>query len=95
MHVFPPEAACSSRGKRATTLEMLGSCRRCQMVCVDQTTAEKNEEPFATLAKTRRMRGKVWFGVHGGLARPEPGASETIMVGDRVVGSVEEVAESV
>ena len=102
MHVFAKEAPCSSRGgggggggKRATTLEMLGSCRRCQMVCVDQTTAEKNEEPFATLAKTRRMRGRVWFGVHGGLARPERAGSDTIMVGDRVVGSVEDVLESI
>ncbi|KAI9879805.1 MAG: hypothetical protein M1830_006987 [Pleopsidium flavum] len=44
--------------------QMLGSCRRCQMVCVDQDTAEKNEEPFVTLAKTRRFDGKVFFGQH-------------------------------
>lgn len=69
---------------RETDLEMLGSCRRCQMVCIDQTTAEKNEEPFATLAKTRRMGGKVWFGVHGGLARG-CGAGE-VAVGDTVFG---------
>ncbi len=70
---------------------MLGSCRRCQMVCVDQTTAEKNEEPFATLAKTRRMGGKVWFGVHGGLVVGEEVRTVgSIMVGDRVRGIVEE-----
>ena len=69
---------------RETDLEMLGSCRRCQMVCIDQTTAEKNEEPFATLAKTRRMGGKVWFGVHGGLARGCK--SGEIAVGDMVFG---------
>ncbi len=74
-----------------TVLEMLGSCRRCQMVCVDQTTAEKNEEPFATLAKTRRMGGKVWFGVHGGLVAGEAARTVgSIMVGDRVRGIVEE-----
>ena len=92
MHIFPP-APCDSRGTHGTTLEMLGSCRRCQMVCVDQTTAEKNEEPFATLAKTRRMHGKVWFGVHGGLARHARDGPQTIMVGDRVVGSAEEAIE--
>ncbi|PHH73312.1 hypothetical protein CDD82_5542 [Ophiocordyceps australis] len=43
---------------------MLGACRRCQMVCVNQTTAERKQEPFATLAKTRRFDGKVYFGAH-------------------------------
>ena len=75
-----------------TRLEMLGSCRRCQMVCVDQSTAEKNEEPFSTLAKTRRMGGKVWFGVHGGLETGETRGS--VMVGDRVRGVEEEVENS-
>jgi molybdenum cofactor sulfurtransferase len=45
---------------------MLGSCRRCHMVCVDQQTGAKNEEPFVTLAKTRRFDGKVFFGTHMG-----------------------------
>jgi molybdenum cofactor sulfurtransferase len=44
--------------------EMLGSCRRCQMVCIDQETATRNSEPFVTLAKTRRFDGKVYFGQH-------------------------------
>jgi molybdenum cofactor sulfurtransferase len=44
--------------------EMLGACRRCQMVCVDQQTAEKNQEPFVTLSKTRRFDGRVYFGEH-------------------------------
>ena len=44
--------------------QIMGSCRRCQMVCIDQITAEKNEEPFVTLAKTRRFDGKVFFGQH-------------------------------
>ena len=68
--------------------QMLGSCRRCQMVCVDQTTAEKNEEPFVTLAKTRRFDGKVFFGQHtcllGGLDAGG-GNQATIMVGEKVV----------
>ncbi|KAF2832153.1 PLP-dependent transferase [Ophiobolus disseminans] len=44
--------------------EMLGACRRCQMVCIDQQTAEKNQEPFVTLSKTRRFDGRVFFGEH-------------------------------
>ncbi|KAH7181396.1 pyridoxal phosphate-dependent transferase [Fusarium sp. MPI-SDFR-AT-0072] len=31
---------------------------------LDQETGEKKEEPFVTLAKTRRFDGKVYFGVH-------------------------------
>ena len=44
--------------------ELLGPCRRCQMVCIDQNTAERNQEPFVTLSKTRRVDGKVYFGEH-------------------------------
>ena len=66
-------------------LDVLGGCRRCQMVCVDQTTAEKNEEPFVTLAKTRRKQGKIYFGVHAALA--EGGSKKQtakVMIGDKV-----------
>jgi molybdenum cofactor sulfurtransferase len=44
--------------------QMLGSCRRCHMICIDQETAQKDEEPFVTLAKTRKFVGKVFFGSH-------------------------------
>jgi len=69
--------------------QMLGSCRRCQMVCVDQNTAVKNEEPFVTLAKTRRFDGKVWFGQHGCHVQMQDRSSPhtqnpTIKVGDPV-----------
>ncbi|KXT00108.1 hypothetical protein AC578_5814 [Pseudocercospora eumusae] len=50
-----------------TEFDLLGGCRRCQMVCVDQKSGEKNQEPFVTLAKTRRFGGKVMFGVHTAL----------------------------
>ncbi|CAM1507077.1 Fc.00g067180.m01.CDS01 [Cosmosporella sp. VM-42] len=43
---------------------LLGACRRCQMVCIDQETGERREEPYVTLAKTRRFDGKVYFGAH-------------------------------
>ena len=34
------------------------------MVCIDQQTAVKGEEPFLTLSKTRRIDGRVLFGQH-------------------------------
>lgn len=68
---------------------MLGSCRRCHMICIDQETAEKNAEPFLTLAKTRKMDGKVWFGCHMCHNPKEEvtreGQRPTIRVGDPVV----------
>ena len=66
-------------------LDVLGGCRRCQMVCIDQTTAEKNQEPFLTLAKTRRRQGKVFFGVHTALTDDPDGARSKIRVGDRAL----------
>jgi molybdenum cofactor sulfurtransferase len=44
--------------------QMLGSCRRCHMICINQNTAEKDKEPFVTLAKTRRFDSKIFFGSH-------------------------------
>ncbi|MCJ1292012.1 hypothetical protein MMC34_003562 [Xylographa carneopallida] len=64
-----------------TVLDILGPCRRCQMVCVDQSTGEKNEEPFVTLARTRRVDGKVYFGMHAGLA----GGEGSVKIGARVL----------
>lgn len=69
------------------TLDVLGGCRRCQMVCVDQHNAEKNEEPFVTLAKTRRRDGKVFFGVHTALTVSRRGQPARIRLGDRVYPS--------
>jgi molybdenum cofactor sulfurtransferase len=53
------------------------------MVCVDQESAEKNGEPFVTLAKTRRVDGRVLFGVHTALAAKRAGYV-TIRAGDMV-----------
>jgi molybdenum cofactor sulfurtransferase len=69
--------------------QFLGSCRRCQMVCIDQETAVRNQEPFSTLAKTRRIDGRVYFGQHTcHLNMTQEGSPEaqkpTIMVGDAV-----------
>lgn len=54
----------------------LGACRRCHMVCINQDTAEKSEEPFVTLSKTRRFDGgKVFFGIH--MAHVSPCSQDT------------------
>ena len=66
-------------------LDVLGGCRRCQMLCVDQMTAEKNEEPFVTLAKTRRKQGKIFFGVHAALTEgSRKKQTARIKIGDKV-----------
>lgn len=55
------------------------------MVCVDQDTAEKNEEPYVTLAKTRRVGGRVLFGQHAVHLPLESRSSiPRIKVGDAV-----------
>lgn len=62
------------------------------MICVDQDTAVKDEEPFVTLAKTRRFDGKVFFGSHMCHVPKMKACSEvtkedqypTIRVGDKV-----------
>jgi molybdenum cofactor sulfurtransferase len=70
----------------------LGACRRCHMVCINQETAEKSDEPFVTLSKTRRFDGKVFFGIHMGHVTPSvleyktrEAQAPTIRVGDIVV----------
>ncbi|KAK4236897.1 pyridoxal phosphate-dependent transferase [Achaetomium macrosporum] len=83
-------------GQQQHEFEMLGACRRCHMVCIDQETAEKSEEPFVTLSKTRRFDGKVFFGVHMCYRGGESDGAEaalitrekqfpTVRVGDVVV----------
>lgn len=65
--------------------KVLGKCRRCHMLCVDQRTAETRQEPFVTLAKTRREEGKVWFGVHLALSKGEK--KGWVRVGDQVTAT--------
>ncbi|KAI6836454.1 PLP-dependent transferase [Hortaea werneckii] len=65
-------------------MQFLGGCRRCQMVCIDQRSGEKNQEPFVTLAKTRRFDGRVLFGVHTALATGLAGGCPRIAAGDFV-----------
>ena len=79
-------------GSDQLRLDVLEACQRCQMVCIDQFTGTRREEPFSTLAKTRNINGKVNFGRYAALHPGEAGVSDldpldrrTIMVGDVVV----------
>jgi molybdenum cofactor sulfurtransferase len=58
------------------------------MICIDQSTAVRDSEPFITLAKTRRFDGKVFFGSHMcHIPGPSPTKEwqyPTIRVGDPV-----------
>lgn len=66
-----------------TEFAFLGGCRRCQMVCVDQDSGEKRQEPFVSLAKTRRFPGgRILFGVHTSLGEGVEGGS--LRVGEEV-----------
>ncbi|KAL2841264.1 pyridoxal phosphate-dependent transferase [Aspergillus pseudoustus] len=67
--------------------EVLGSCERCQMVCVDQYTGTRGDEPYATLAKTRKVGRKILFGRHISPVFGRDNEGEwlgTVMVGDVV-----------
>ncbi|KAJ5923469.1 hypothetical protein N7454_008714 [Penicillium verhagenii] len=73
-------------------VNVLEDCQRCQMVCIDQFTGQRRDEPFSTLAKTRNMDGKVNFGKYAALPKEEDEAFDldsqdrrTVMVGDIVV----------
>ncbi|KAK5999882.1 hypothetical protein QM012_004970 [Aureobasidium pullulans] len=75
-------SAQQNQDSTKANLQVLGKCRRCHMLCVDQRTAETRQEPFVTLAKTRREDGKVWFGVHLALSKGEK--KGWVKVGDQV-----------
>lgn len=55
-------------------------CARCTIPTTDHETAERLKEPTATMARTRRWDGAVWFGTN--LVCDTPGV--TIRVGDEV-----------
>lgn len=82
-----------SIGPEQVHFDILGSCQRCQMVCVDPYTGIRREEPFSTLAKTRKINNKIVFGRHASLSKMEllqgsnAPKSCTIMVGDIVTHS--------
>ncbi|PLB39844.1 putative molybdenum cofactor sulfurase protein (HxB) [Aspergillus candidus] len=66
---------------------VLASCQRCQMVCVDQTTGIRGDEPYSTLVKTRKVGRGVFFGRHVSVNHSAGEAVGVgVMVGDGVRG---------
>ena len=41
-----------------------GPCRRCQMICINQETGERNTEPYLSLSELRKVDGQLLFGIH-------------------------------
>lgn len=59
-------------------LRIVKPCARCVITTTDQTTAERGQEPLRTLARYRKVWGKVMFGqnaVHQGIGRLRVGES--------------------
>lgn len=71
-------------GNNGPTFDILGGCRRCQMVCIDQTSGERNREPLVTLAKMRKIDGRIIFGVHTALSAADTKRCCRIKSGDIV-----------
>jgi uncharacterized protein YcbX len=59
-------------------------CDRCVLTTIDPDTAAKGKEPIATLARSRRWDGKVWFGMNLIPDPPHPPRTASIRVGDAV-----------
>jgi len=45
-------------------LSFVKPCARCNVPAINQDTAESGKEPNRTLAKYRRINGKVMFGMN-------------------------------
>ncbi|KAF9429276.1 hypothetical protein BGZ76_001556 [Entomortierella beljakovae] len=65
--------------------DILGPCRRCHMVTIDQMTAMKNTDVFLALSKNRKSAGgQIFFGMHM-LHRPDLSVAPfTVQVGDMI-----------
>ncbi|KAF9926698.1 hypothetical protein FBU30_003774 [Linnemannia zychae] len=65
--------------------DILGPCRRCHMVTIDQLTAMKNSDVFLALSKHRKSAGgQIFFGMHM-LHRPDLSvAPYKVKVGDMI-----------
>lgn len=61
------------------TFRVVKPCARCSITTVEQTTGQVGKEPLRTLARYRRVGGKVMFGQN--LIHDRPG---TLRVGDPV-----------
>ncbi|KAI8927182.1 pyridoxal phosphate-dependent transferase [Entophlyctis helioformis] len=66
-------------------LEIGEHCQRCQMVCIDPESGQRSVEPLSTLARTRKVKGRIVFGVHARNHRLLSSCTPiTVSVGDLV-----------
>ena len=49
---------------QSATLKVIKPCARCQVISIDQQTAEKGKEPTRTLAQYRQKENKILFGAN-------------------------------
>jgi len=67
---------------KQSNFESTKSCARCQMITINQETAEMGKEPMKTLATYRLKDKKIWFGQ---LIKLVSETGKTISVGDEIV----------
>ncbi|KAL9105881.1 MAG: hypothetical protein Q9227_008992 [Pyrenula ochraceoflavens] len=72
-----PTSDAMTSTRQPVEFTVMGPCQRCQMVCINQSDGTKSQEPYSTLAKTRRRNGRVSFGIH---LRPETLGRENIVI---------------
>lgn len=66
--------------------QVLGKCRRCLMIGINQETGDVSAEPYKTLSRVRKLHGRLWFGIHLGVIQYNPAADTlpTVGPGDRI-----------
>ncbi len=69
------------------TLKVTHRCVRCNMVNINQETAEIVKEPNRTLASFRRFEKKIYFGVNTVWEKELSNSTDVIKVGDAIITS--------
>ncbi|XP_012870305.1 PREDICTED: molybdenum cofactor sulfurase [Dipodomys ordii] len=72
--------------------QVVGPCHRCQMICIDQNTGQRNQDVFQKLSESRER--KVNFGVYLMHTSFESSAPRFLSVGSQVLPVVKEDEES-
>ncbi|KAL0269311.1 UNVERIFIED_CONTAM: hypothetical protein PYX00_007094 [Menopon gallinae] len=74
------ETHWSSLSIGPTEFKVDGPCGRCQMICIDQYTGEKNRKPIVELS--RALNGKMRFGIY--LSHLKINQNSILRVGDDI-----------
>nr|XP_020030450.1 molybdenum cofactor sulfurase-like [Castor canadensis]XP_020030459.1 molybdenum cofactor sulfurase-like [Castor canadensis] len=71
--------------------QVLGPCHRCQMICIDQKTGQRNQDIFQKLSESRER--KVNFGVYLMHTSLDLSSPTFLSVGTRVLPVLKETME--